>query len=157
MLKAIRIEVPQNQPTVLTRPSYKEFIAAQVKTVTFLVYLLKQFRSLMQLDETWIPQSVVQLLKACPGNAFNIRKELLVATRHMLGSPYRKGFFSRIDLLLDERVIVGTGRASTEALRPLGYQFLAELIHGVRFELQLPQLNRIISMFSTNLHDPSFT
>lgn len=157
MLKAIQIEVPQNQENVLAKPSYKEFIAAQVKTVTFLVYLLKQFRNLMNFDETWIPQSVVQLLKACPGNAFNIRKELLVATRHMLSSPYRKGFFSRIDSLLDERVIAGTGRASTEALRPLGYQFLAELIHGVRCELQLPQLNRIISMFSTNLHDPSFT
>lgn len=157
MLKAIQIEVGQNNKNVLARPSHKEFIAAQVKTVTFLVYLLKQDPTLMNFDETRIPQSVVQLLKACPGNAFNIRRELLVATRHMLSSPFRKGFFSRIDALLDERVIAGTSRASTEVLRPIGYQFLAELIHGVRFDLQLHQLNRIISMFSTNLHDPSLT
>ncbi len=155
MLKAIQIEIPVNQEHELPKASYKEFIAAQVKTVTFLVYLLKQVPNLMNFDESWIPQSVVQLLKACPGDAFTIRKELLVATRHMLGSPYRKGFFSRIDSLLDERVIAGTGRASTDALRPLGYAFLAELIHGVRFELKLHQLSRIISMFSTNLHDPA--
>ena len=157
MLKAIQIDVPADQRHVFAKPSYKDFIAAQVKTVTFLVYLLKQLPTLMNFDETWIPQSVVQLLKACPGNAISIRKELLVATRHMLGSPFRKGFFSRIDALLDERVIAGTGRASTEALRPLGYQFLAELIHGVRFDLSLPQLSRIITMFSTNLHDPTFS
>ncbi len=157
MLKAIQIEVPATHSHVFAKPSYKDFIAAQVKTVTFLVYLLKQLPQLINFDETWIPQSVVQLLKACPGSAISIRKELLVATRHMLSSPYRKGFFSRIDALLDERVIAGTGRASTEALRPLGYQFLAELIHGVRFDLQLTQLSRIITMFSTNLHDPTFS
>jgi len=157
MLKAIQIEIPPAHTHVRANPSFKDFIAAQCKTVTFLVYLLKQAPGLMNFDETWIPQSVVQLLKACPGNAIAIRKELLVATRHMLGSPLRKGFFSRIDSLLDEQVIAGVGRASTEALRPLGYQFLAELIHGVRFELELPQLKRIIAMFSTNLHDPSFS
>jgi hypothetical protein len=34
----------------------------------------------------------VQLLKACPGDAVAIRKELLVATRHILATSFRVRF-----------------------------------------------------------------
>lgn len=38
------------------------------------------------------------------------------------------------------RVLVGTGRACYETLRPLAYSLLAELIHHVRLDLSLPQV-----------------
>lgn len=110
-------------------------------------------------------------------------QELLVATRHVLATDFRRGFFSQIDTLLDERyvsfyfreedvgtvdqssmckplstslastwdyfgltlfydsrVLVGTGRACYETLRPLAYSLLAELIHHVRLDLTLTQV-----------------
>jgi len=44
-------------------------------------------------------------------------QELLVATRHILTSDSRASFVPYIDILLEERVLVGTGISSREALR----------------------------------------
>lgn len=38
------------------------------------------------------------------------------------------------------RVLVGTGRACYETLRPLAYSLLAEIVHHVRADLSLPQV-----------------
>lgn len=38
------------------------------------------------------------------------------------------------------RVLVGTGRACFETLRPLAYSLLAELVHHVRSDLSLSQV-----------------
>lgn len=38
------------------------------------------------------------------------------------------------------RVLVGTGRACFETLRPLAYSLLAEIVHHVRGDLSLPQV-----------------
>jgi len=42
----------------------------------------------------------VNLLKSCPSESLNTRKELLVATRHILATDFRNGFFTQIDTLL---------------------------------------------------------
>lgn len=156
MVLAIQYEVPPHIIPTTPKNVFHEFVAAQVKTVSFLAYLLKQFPDLMNSEEASIPRSVVKLMQTCPGGSALIRKELLVATRHILGSPFRKGFFEQVDLLLDERVLVGSGRAATDTLRPLAYSFLAELVHGVRLTLSIPQLEKIIFLFATNVHDPKF-
>ncbi|KAK2978418.1 hypothetical protein RJ640_000598, partial [Escallonia rubra] len=66
-------------------------------------------------------------------------KELLVALKHVLGTDFKRGLFPLIDTLLEERVLVGTGRACFETLRPLAYSLLAEIVHHVRGDLSLPQ------------------
>lgn len=44
-------------------------------------------------------------------------KELLIATRHILATDFRSGFVSQIDTLLDEQVLIGSGRTSFETIR----------------------------------------
>lgn len=160
MVRAIQLEVP---PEIQPSPQlFQEFIAAQVKTVSFLAYLLKNNPDFMKEehfkgDQHSISRSVVKLLQACPGDSVTIRKELLVATRHILYSPSREGYFDQVDLLLNESVLVGTGRDAKGVLRPLAYSILAELIHSVRFNLNIPQLRKIIDVFSINVHDSSFS
>lgn len=39
--------------------------------------------------------------------------------------------------------------------RPLAYSTLADLVHHVRGELSLPQLVRVVHLYSRNLHDAS--
>ena len=91
------------------------------------------------------------------------RAQLLVATRHILATDFRTGFFAQKDILLDEKVLVGEGRtgmlgrtatvqanaavaelsrvhAALQTLRPFAYHFLAELVHHVRLELKIPQV-----------------
>jgi phosphatidylinositol kinase/protein kinase (PI-3 family) len=157
MVSIIEVEIPRDRVGRAQRVHYQEFIAAQVKTVSFLSFLLKQFQDLMKPYEESIPRSVVQLLQACPGDAVSIRKELLVATRHIVATSFRAGFYGQIDLLLNEKVLLGTGRAAYDTLRPLAYSFLAELVHFVRLKLSIEQLSRIIYLFSSNVHDRTLT
>lgn len=41
--------------------------------------------------------------------AMQMRKELLVNTRQLLSTDYRRGFYRHIDAMLDERVLIGSG------------------------------------------------
>jgi len=128
-------------------------VACQVKTLSFLTYLLKGFTIQMKPHQEIIASSVVMLLQRCPANAVSTRKELLVATRHILATDFRHGFFKHVDTLLKEEVLIGNGRQAKAVLRPLAYSTVADLVHHVRAKLGLEQLSRIIYIFSRNIHD----
>jgi hypothetical protein len=132
----------------------RELVAAQVKTLSFLTYLLRGFAQDMRVFEERLASNVVALMQTCPREALSTRKELLVATRHILATEFRKGFFVYMDQLLDDRVLMGH-RFSCESLQPLGYSTLADLVHHVRALLSVKQLSRVIYMFSRVLHDSS--
>jgi transformation/transcription domain-associated protein len=66
-----------------------------------------------------IADSVVTVMMDCPIDDSATRKELLVATRHILYTDFRQPFLKHIDALLSEDVIVGKGLTSRETLRYL--------------------------------------
>lgn len=155
MVAAISIPGPEKVPPHL-KGHFVELKGAQVKTVSFLTYLLKSFADWIRPHEESICKSIVNLLVTC-SDSVSIRKELLVALKHVLGTDFKRGLFPLIDTLLEERVLVGTGRACFETLRPLAYSLLAEIVHHVRGDLSLSQLSRIIYLFSSNMHDASLS
>lgn len=155
MVSAISVPGPDKIPPYL-RNHFTELKGAQVKTVSFLTYLLKSFADYIRPHEESICKSIVNLLVTC-SDSVSIRKELLVALKHVLGTDFKRGLFPLIDTLLDEKVLVGTGRACFETLRPLAYSLLAEIVHHVRGDLSLSQLSRIIYLFSSNMHDASLS
>lgn len=155
MVTAISVPGPE-KVSPQSKNHFIELKGAQVKTVSFLTYLLKSFAEYIRQHEESICKSIVNLLVTCP-DSVSIRKELLVALKHVLGTDFKRGLFPLIDTLLEERVLVGTGRACFETLRPLAYSLLAEIIHHVRVDLTLSQLSRIIYLFSRNMHDSSLT
>lgn len=62
-------------------------------------------------------------------------------------------FWSCWKLYLDcPRVLVGTGRACFETLRPLAYSLLAEIVHHVRGDLSLSQVGQILLYSIGNIH-----
>ncbi|XP_022741614.1 transformation/transcription domain-associated protein-like isoform X2 [Durio zibethinus] len=146
---------PEKVPTHL-KTHFLELKGAQVKTVSFLTYLLKSFADYIRPHEESICKSIVNLLVTC-SDSVSIRKELLIALKHVLGTDFKRGLFPLLDTLLEERVLVGTGRACFETLRPLAYSLLAEIVHHVRGDLSLSQLSRIIYLFSSNMHDASLS
>ncbi|XP_075655312.1 uncharacterized protein LOC142625565 isoform X3 [Castanea sativa] len=155
MVAAISVPGPEKVPPHL-KTHFIELKGAQVKTVSFLTYLLKSFADYIRPHEESICKSIVNLLVTC-SDSVTIRKELLVALKHVLGTDFKRGLFPLIDTLLEERVLVGTGRACFETLRPLAYSLLAEIVHHVRGDLSLSQLSRIIYLFSSNMHDASLS
>ncbi|XP_061345669.1 uncharacterized protein LOC133291419 isoform X4 [Gastrolobium bilobum] len=155
MVTAISVPGPERVPPHL-KTNFIELKGAQVKTVSFLTYLLKSYADYIRPHEESICKSIVNLLVTC-SDSVSIRKELLISLKHVLGTDFRRGLFPLIDTLLEERVLVGTGRACFETLRPLAYSLLAEIVHHVRQDLSLSQLSRIIYLFSSNMHDASLS
>ncbi|EER41047.1 histone acetylase complex subunit Paf400 [Histoplasma capsulatum H143] len=100
-----------------------------------------------------LPGVVVRLLQDCPREKSSSRKELLVAIRHIINFNYRKIFLDKIDELLDERTLIGDGLTVYEAMRPLAYSMLADLIHHVRESLNRDQIRRTVEVYTKNLHD----
>ena len=91
---------------IKNRPAFGEFITAQVKTMSFLAYLLRVYAQALKDFLPTLPGVVVRLLKDCPREKSGARKELLVAIRHIINFNYRKIFLNKIDDLLDERIQV---------------------------------------------------
>jgi hypothetical protein len=137
----------------------RELVAAQAKTLSFLTYLLRGFSNDLKPYEDRLASNVVALMSTCPREFISTRKELLVATRHLLNSEFRNGFFRHVDALLDERVLMGSNHRYSEqaVLRPLGYTTLSDLVHHVRDQLNLDQISKVVSVFARVLHDSSMT
>ncbi|KDN49215.1 hypothetical protein K437DRAFT_79486 [Tilletiaria anomala UBC 951] len=142
-------------PSIKKRALYSDMIVAQVKAMSFIAYVLRGTMPVVKPYAQTLPDISVRLLKDCPPEAASTRKELLVATRHVLSTDYRQYFIHQIDTLLDERVLLGTGISSYETQRPLAISMLADLVHHVRAELKPAQLVRVIEAHATVLHDPS--
>ncbi|EER27620.1 Phosphatidylinositol 3- and 4-kinase family protein [Coccidioides posadasii C735 delta SOWgp] len=138
---------------IKNRAAFGEFITAQVKTMSFLAYLLRQYSSHLQDFLPSLPGVVVRLLQDCPREKSSARKELLVAIRHIINFNYRKIFLMKLDELLDERTLIGDGLTVYEAQRPLAYSMLADLIHHVRESLNRDQIRRTLAVYTKNLHD----
>ncbi|EHA8588761.1 hypothetical protein COCNU_scaffold006566G000100 [Cocos nucifera] len=141
MVTAISIPGPDKVPSHL-KTQFVELKGAQVKTLSFLTYLLKSHAEYIRPHEENMCKSIVNLLVTCP-DSVSIRKELLVALKHVLNSDFRRGLFPLIDTLLEERVLIGSGRVCVETLRPLAYNILAEMVHYVRGDLSFPQVEPI--------------
>ena len=159
MVQTLALRPPQ-AAVHRTRLACTDFMAAQVKTLSFLTYLLRAFADFMRPYQESIPKCVIQLLLTCPPESVSIRKDILVATRHILATDFRVGFFNQIDVLLDEKFLIGSGhlghasvRASHESLRPLACSTLADLVHHVRGELGITHLSKVVYIFSCNIHD----
>ena len=138
---------------IKNRAAFGEFITAQVKTMSFLAYLLRLYAQQLQDFLPNLPEIVVRLLQDCPREKSGARKELLVAIRHIINFNYRKIFLDKIDELLDERTLIGDGLTVYETMRPLAYSMLADLIHHVREYLTRDQIRRTVEVYTRNLHD----
>lgn len=142
-------------PSISARNTYSELIAAQVKIMSFLAYIIRGFATSLKPKQQKIAESVIKLLMDCPSEASSIRKELLVAARHILSTEFREAFIPYIDVMFLEEVLVGNSITSRETLRPLAYSMLADLIHHVRQSLRPEQIVRTVLIYAKNLHDSS--
>ncbi|KAH6600577.1 hypothetical protein BASA50_002141 [Batrachochytrium salamandrivorans] len=143
-------------PAIKNAALYAEFKSLQVKTVSFVAYILRSFMALLKPYEEDVANGVISLMKDCPPDASATRKELLIATRHLFYTEFRNAFVRHLDVILNDDVLVGTGVTCRETLRPLAHSVLVDLIHHVRNELSLEQITKVIHIYSKNLHDLSF-
>lgn len=149
------VELDQLHATGPVHQAYADYISAQVKTLSFLAYVSRGFAAIIRPHHAVIPTNVMRLLRACPPDSASARKELLVATRHILSTDIRQAFVPFLDELLSESLLLGEGYTSYHVLRPLALSMLADLVHHVRTDIKIGVLTKIIHIYSQALHDPS--
>lgn len=95
-----------------------------------------------------IAEALVHLLCQAP-DVVVTRKELMIVTRHLLQTAVRNYLPARLDELMDERVLCGSGRACNEMLRHAACGLLAEIVHNCRRQLKPQQLARATYLFAS--------
>lgn len=134
---------------------FVDFMAAQIKTLSFLAYIVKIYQDIVSANSGQLAKGLLALLVLCPQEVAHLRKELLIAARHILATELRNKFVGCIEQLFDENILIGTGWTAYESLRPLAYSTLADLVHHVRTQLPLRELSAAVAVFSRNVHDES--
>ncbi|XP_015602005.1 transformation/transcription domain-associated protein [Cephus cinctus] len=134
---------------------FVDFMGAQIKTLSFLAYIIRIYQDVVSQHSTMMVKGMLGLLTLCPMEVAHLRKELLIAARHILATDLRNKFVPHMERLFDEDVLLGHGWTTHESLRPLAYSTLADLVHHVRQLLPLSDLARAVHLFSKNVHDQS--
>lgn len=68
---------------------YVDFMGAQIKTLTFSAYIMRLFPENVQTHASTMVKGMINLLENCPKEVASLRKELLVASRHILQTEFR--------------------------------------------------------------------
>ena len=134
---------------------FVDFIGAQIKTLSFLAYIIRIYQEAVAQQATLMVKGILGLLSLCPMEVAHLRKELLIASRHILATDLRLHFIPFMERLFDENLLFGKGWTTNESLRPLAYSTLADLVHHVRQHLPMMDLARAVHLFSKNVHDES--
>ncbi|GAA5907251.1 hypothetical protein JCM6882_008402 [Rhodosporidiobolus microsporus] len=143
-------EIPRDK-----RGAFLDMVTAQTKTMSFLAYIHRVNSTALQSYLGVLPELAVRLMKDCPSEAVAMKRDVIIATRHILQSDLRTAFLGQIDVLLDDHVLTGNSATGHENLRPLAFSMLADLIHHCRAELTLPQLARVVHTYCACVHDPT--
>lgn len=72
---------------------FVDLIAAQIKTLSFLAYILKIYQDVVAQHSTKLVTGMLTLLSLCPNEVAHLRKELLIATKHILALELRNSMF----------------------------------------------------------------
>jgi transformation/transcription domain-associated protein len=161
--------IPLTIKTIILQPSdkarlspnfnkevYVDFVAVQIKFLSFLAYIIRIYQDLVSQYAPNMVQGMLALLRNCPQEVAHLRRELLIAARHILATDLRNCFVPCIDQLFDENLLVGTGWTTRDTVRSLAYSILADLVHHIRSNLSLSQLSSAVHLFSKNVHDDTF-
>ncbi|KAF5906286.1 transformation/transcription domain-associated protein isoform X1, partial [Clarias magur] len=157
IMSTIMLQVsPQaRQHKLYNKELYADFIAAQIKTLSFLAYIIRIYQDLVGKYSQQMVKGMLQLLSNCPPETAHLRKELLIAAKHILTTDLRSQFIPCMDKLFDESILIGSGYTARETLRPLAYSTLADLVHHVRQNLPLTDLSLAVQLFAKNIDDES--
>ncbi|CAK8696388.1 unnamed protein product [Clavelina lepadiformis] len=160
--------IPLIMKTLLLQPSqaarerptfnnelFVDFMAAQVKTLSFVAFFVRSHHENIIQYSNEMVQAMLQLLRNCTPEVASLRKELLVAVRHILQTDLKTRFVPHMDTLLNEDILIGSGWSARDTLRTLAYSTLTDLTHYVRGQLSLSQLSSAVHLFAKNVHDDS--
>lgn len=78
---------------------------------------------------------------------------MLIASRHLISTELRLDFLPFVDQFMDEHILLGTGITAQQSLRSLSLTVCADVVHHLRADLNVPQLNKVIHKLCCHIHD----
>jgi len=86
---------------------FVDFIAAQIKTLSFLAYIIRIYQENINVHSAQMVKGMLGLLTMCPQEVAHLRKELLIAARHILATDLRNSMSLAIVCCLVPTALVG--------------------------------------------------
>lgn len=77
------------QSISFNKEAFVDFIAAQIKTLSFLAYIIRIYQEAVNSHSAQLVKGMLSLLTLCPVEVAHLRKELLIAARHILATDLR--------------------------------------------------------------------
>lgn len=134
---------------------FVDFMGAQIKTLSFLAYVIRVYQDVITQHSPMLVKGILGLFTLCPVEVAHLRKELVIASRHILATDLKTQFIPHMEYFFNEDIFIGHGWTTQEALRPLAYSTLADLVHHVRMLLPFSDVSHAVHLYSKNLLDPS--
>lgn len=66
-----------------------ELVSAQIKVLSYLAFVIKPFTEIVTIHSTQLVEGMIGMLESCPMEVTHLRKELLIASRHILNTDLR--------------------------------------------------------------------
>lgn len=64
-------------------------MSAQIKVLSYLAFVIKPFTDIVTIHSTQLVEGMIGMLESCPMEVTHLRKELLIASRHILNTELR--------------------------------------------------------------------
>jgi hypothetical protein len=68
---------------------FVDLMAAQIKTLSFLAYIVRMYQEMVAQHSNLMVKGLLGMLTICPMEVTHMRKELLIASRHILATDLR--------------------------------------------------------------------
>jgi len=68
---------------------FVDLMAAQIKTLSFLAYIVRMYQEMVAQHSNLMVKGLLGMLTICPMEVTHLRKELLIASRHILATDLR--------------------------------------------------------------------
>lgn len=112
---ALQPALEQRQMDTFNKEIFVDFMGAQIKTLSFMAYIIKNYLEVVRIDSRKIGIKVLEtnlfkvkshsellvkgmlgLLSLCPMEVSHLRRELLIAARHILATDLRNSKICKI-------------------------------------------------------------
>lgn len=103
-------------------------MGAQIKTLSFLAYIIRIYQQVVGEHSQLMVEGILGMLSLCPMEVTHLRKELLIAARHILATDLR---ISKILICLKGITFIMTCMACLKTLMKSNYFFKINDLGGL--------------------------
>ena len=71
------------------REVFVDFMSAQVRTLSFLAYITRIYQEVVMKNHKLMVEGMLSMLRLCPKEVTSLRRDLFIASRHILSTDLR--------------------------------------------------------------------